>query len=570
VSLALGKDVMSTAVVSASPAPAWPGLHNRSLSLTRSHAKVAAVALTTVLAIGLRISALSTYGLSEDEVHKVRAVEQYKAGNFSANAEHPMLLKLAIWGSDELAAVWNAIAPSGQTIAPETAVRLPNAVAGALTTVAVFGVADVLFGTSAALLAGALWAVDVNAIATSRIAKEDTLLVLFFLAAVWCYERAKRIGITDAARAQRWYGASGASFGLMLASKYFPHLLGIYSLFNLVTDRTPGSNRPRRRRFLGLMFAAFLIADMAIVLPETWRYCLHYVQGGMLMHHGYVYQGQLYVNNIPLSPIGVPATYYLRFIATKVPIVVLLSAIVGLVEIARHRTERGFVLLRMLLVLLLVPYSLMASKFLRYTLPMLVVIDMIAAVGLIRLVRGLNRLQALSAMERRTLSAAVLTLSLASVSFAAATSGPFYSLYQNVIGDRLAAPGTTFPEETYDFGVREAVGAIAVSAGQSAAVVSDVPEVVAEYLRSAGRGDVQVRSLSAEGIPQHATETWVIVQNEHITFENQPVIEQLRHRERPWREFRAATVPAAEVFRLEGRDPCVPAPLPVRSVRHAS
>jgi len=97
---------------------------------------------------------------------------------------------------------------------------LPNAIAGAATTLVLFLVVELLFGLPAAIAASALWALDVNAIAISRIGKEDTFLLLFFLVAVWCYERAKRQGVTEPAAAQRWYAGSGAAFGLMLASKY--------------------------------------------------------------------------------------------------------------------------------------------------------------------------------------------------------------------------------------------------------------------------------------------------------------------------------------------------------------
>jgi hypothetical protein len=38
-------------------------------------------------------------------------------------------------------------------------------------------------------MASLLWAVDVNAIMINRVGKEDTLLLLFFVLAMWCYER---------------------------------------------------------------------------------------------------------------------------------------------------------------------------------------------------------------------------------------------------------------------------------------------------------------------------------------------------------------------------------------------
>src|SRR5437764_14643327 len=210
----------------------------------------------------------------------------------------------------DLTSAGNSVAPPSQSIAIETAVRLPNALAGAATTAALFGLCDVLFGTSVALMAALLWAVDVNAMPINRIGKEDTFLLFFFILAMWCYERAKRQGASDPDGAQRWYARSGASFGLMLASKYMPHYLGIYALFNTITDRTPGANRPVRLRYYGAMAATFAAANLAVLTPETWRYCLQYVRGAGLVHHGYLYAGQLYVTNIPISPLGVPVTFY--------------------------------------------------------------------------------------------------------------------------------------------------------------------------------------------------------------------------------------------------------------------
>src|SRR5882672_622042 len=190
------------------------------LGLSISVAQLRVVALTVVLAAATltRTAHLATYGFSEDEINKVHAVEEYRHGRFGANAEHPMLMKLAMWGSVAASERWNAVAPPERAMSLETAIRLPNALAGAATTLVLFAAVELLFGTPSALAASAVWALDVNAIATSRIGKEDTFLLFFFLLAVWCYEWAKRQGVTDPSGAQLWYTGSGAAFGLMLAS----------------------------------------------------------------------------------------------------------------------------------------------------------------------------------------------------------------------------------------------------------------------------------------------------------------------------------------------------------------
>jgi hypothetical protein len=524
-----------------------------SQALPWAHAKLVVLTLATVLAFGFRVNTLSSYGLSEDEINKVHAIEQYRSGHFNANAEHPMLMKLAMWGSVDLARAWNRVAPLEQAMSLETAIRLPNAVAGAATTLVLFGIADLLFGGAVAAAVSFVWAFDVNAIAINRIGKEDTFLLLFFLAAVLCYELAKRRGIDDPDGAQSWYTLSGAFFGLMLASKYMPQYLGLYALFNVLTDPNPGRNKPNRVRHYAAMAAAFVIANVAILIPETWRYCVSYVQGTMLGHHGYSYAGALYVTNIPISPLGVPATYYLRFIATKVPLVLLAAAVPGVIEMVRRRRERGFVLLRVLVVFVLVPYSLMAAKFIRYTLPLLATLDLIAAVGLVSGTRWLLRKGWLSPVTRVSVSALAIGVFVVGLGASQQTAAPFYSLFQNAIGAHLAAQGSTFPEETYDYGVREAVAAIAAVAAPSAAIVSDATAGVAHYLRGHGRPDISVRALSAQGLTSDAAETWVIVQDEHATFENRLLVDQLRTRERPWAQFRADGALAVQIFRIARR-----------------
>jgi hypothetical protein len=273
----------------------------------------------------------------------------------------------------------------------------------------------------------------------------------------------------------------------------------------------------------------------------------------MLAHHGYLYAGQLYITNIPVSPLGVPAGYYLHLLATKVPLVVFAAAVPGLIEIVRRRQERGFVLLRVLAVFLLVPYSLMAAKFMRYALPMLATLDLIAAVGLVAGIGWLLRKGWLSRVTRVGVATAALAISIVGLVTAPNSVAPYYSLFQNGIGARRAAPGATFPEEFYDFGVREAVADIAKTAEPSAVIVTDASAVAAHYLNGSGRPDIRVLSLSTDGIPADPCEVWVIAQDEHLTFENQQLVEQLRQRGAPWRELRAADALAVQVFRIGRR-----------------
>jgi len=520
------------------------------LAVSRRTATAAYIVVVVALAFGLRVAGLSTYGFSEDEINKVRAIEEYRAGHLSANAEHPMLMKLAMLASVQLSAAWNHVASGGASIPIETAVRLPNAVVGAVTAGALFAVAGTLFGTPIAVVASMFWAVDVNAIALNRIGKEDTFALFFFLVAVAAYERAKQVGAREPSTAQHLYTASGASFGLMLASKYFPQYLGVYALFNAVTDRKPGSNRPEKLRYYGAMLVAFVAANAVVLAPATWLYIVKYVGGGTLTHHGYPYAGHLYANTSILSPDGIPGTFYVEMMATKLPVTILGSLVPGVIELLRRRRERGTIFLLTWGGLFLAGYSVAAVKFMRYALPLFAAVDVVAAIGIVTGVKWLLRKSWLTPLTRVTVAAAAVTLSICATVAAPAAAGPFFSLSRNAIGEQLAPAGAMFPEETYDYGVREAVSAIAHAAGPGATIVSDAPAVVAYYVERSGRTDLRVRSLSVEGLPGDGRASFVIVQPEHLTFENQALVGRLRRFESPWREFRAGDAIASGVYFL--------------------
>ncbi len=324
-------------------------------------------------------------------------------------------------------------------------------------------------------------------------------------------------------------------------------------MFNELTDRAPGANRPNRLRYFGAMAATFTAGNFAVLAPATWKYCLDYVRGGTIVHHGYPFAGHLYANTSLLGWHGIPPTFYLELLATKVPVVVLGAVVAGLIETYRHRRERGFVLLQVWLGLFAFGYSVAAVKFLRYALPLFAAIDILAAVGVVAGVRWLMRKRWLSPITRVSVSAAALTVSIAGPLFAQHAAEPFYSLFRNAAGEHVAGPGETFPEETYDFGVREAVESIAAVAAPGAAIVSDAPGVVAYYIEHSARPDLRARSLSAEGFTARDRQSFVVVQSEHATFENRDVVADLKRAAVPWREFYAGDALAAQVFLIPRR-----------------
>jgi hypothetical protein len=440
-----------------------------------------ALGLLTLLAFGLRAYQLDGVGLAEDEVQKVVAARGYLAGDIHRNLEHPMLLKTAV-----AASLWVA---DRTGVPEETAVRFPNALVGALTTIAVFLIGQALFGRGAGLAAAAVWAVTAEAIAINRIAKEDTFLVFFCWLAYWAYVRAKRVaaaGLPSAAA----YGLSGACFGLMLASKYFPNYLGIlffvYLIYGAVSGARPDNPRmagPDYRAFFGLLAAAFLLANPVVLSPRTWQYFVSYASEETVRHTGYEVMGRLYRNTFSGFRDGLPVWLYALMLAVKTQLPVLALAAAGFVLLAKRWRELGPLLVLTAFVLWIVPFSLMPGKFFRYTL---------SAVPMLALAAGVACAWIYAVTGRRALVAAGLTaLAVAAPAVELARSLPVPSLYVNSLAGGRA--GTLFPhDEVYDAGLREAIRVVCDTAPEGAAVLGDAPPVLRYYFERYGRSDLRV------------------------------------------------------------------------------
>src|SRR5688572_3573370 len=102
---------------------------------------VGTLAILVVLGLALRLNQLGTIGFAEDEMNKLDAVRSYEAGDFSPNAEHPMVMKVLMFASTNLA----------PTNSVEVALRLPNVLIGALTVVPLFLLAAAFFDRWTAL-----------------------------------------------------------------------------------------------------------------------------------------------------------------------------------------------------------------------------------------------------------------------------------------------------------------------------------------------------------------------------------------------------------------------------------
>jgi hypothetical protein len=342
----------------------------------------------------------------------------------------------------------------------------------------------------------------------------------------------------------------------MLASKYMPHYFGLHALFAVAANDPHGG--PRRVRFFRAMGIAFLIANFALILPPTWSYLQGYVHGDMQRHTGYFFAQRLYENGVSFSPFGTPVWFYLTALITKIPLVPLGLILLGLIQLVVRRRERGMVFLRVFLLFALLPYSFVASKFLRYLLPVFAMLDIVAAVGVVWLLGFLRRLleqrsgrgSVWSLWRPRIAMAAIVVASVLDPLSALVSSAPYYSLHQNALAAQFTTPGAIFPDdEFYDAGVREAVTDLARVAQPGAVIASDATNVVQVYLDRTGRTDLRSVSLSQNRLSTlKAPEIWVLAQDAHTYFENQATLGQLRARSAPTREYVVGGGVAVQVF----------------------
>lgn len=497
--------------------------------------KVVLLIALVAVAFSLRVYRLDAAGLAEDETNKVFALRAYEQGDFTVNAEHPMLMKLLCFASTRAAAFWNRTAGArfDARVSEETAVRLPNALFGALTVIPILLLAAALLGFETGVIASLLWVFGLNAIWFNRIGKEDTLLVFFMLLGFYFYNRAKEKADADRCGLERLIAMAGVSFGLMTCSKYFPHYFALNALFYTVVGYDRRNNRPIPKRVWAVYFAAlvgtFVVCNPAVFYPQTWRYILAFMSEDLLTHHGYLIGATLHKNDTADTPFGSPWYFYWLYLAIKVPLPILIAFLVGIVEIFRHRGKRevarGYLFLRFMLIFWLVPMTFLGSKFLRYALSLMPLVYMTAAVGTLvvwrLLTNALRRANLGEAFARRLAASAAATVFI--VAPAATTmiwAMPYPSLYVNALGKDRA--GYFFPhDEFYDLGARESIRYVAENAPPNAVIASEIPGVVQYYLERYNRPDIRSKILSEPKFDlQKEPPDYVLLQRGRVYFEN--------------------------------------------------
>src|SRR5258706_13648646 len=184
------------------------------------------------------------------------------------------------------------------------------------------------------------------------------------------------------------------------------------------------------------MLNAFIIANPPVLLPPVWTYLNSYMGEKLLVHTGYLFADHLYKNNVSRTPFwGTPMYFYLVFMAIKIPLLVLFSFVVGFVVSVKRRFHPGHGFVLFMFLFWIVPYSFFGAKWLRYTLSLMPFVYMLAAVGLVELIRFLNRRLNVLHLSHGIGPAFVVAIFVGAPAWIACSAGHHYSLYHN----RLAA-----------------------------------------------------------------------------------------------------------------------------------
>jgi hypothetical protein len=515
-----------------------------------ANSKILVFAALVVLAIagfGFRVNGLSAEGLSEDELNKLNAVADYRANGLTgANGEHPMLMKAFQAASIILAEKFNRIAP-------ETALRLPGAIAGALTTILIFLIASELFGTEVALIAAALWAFDPTAIGFNRIAKEDSFLLFFFLLANVFWLRGQRAAESSDGSPNKYYWLTAASYGAMVASKYVPHLFAIslcyYWMFQKLPETRWRLGKKRILTFFAIMGLVFLILSPTVLLPETWKQMGLFAGGKRVSHDGYEFMNQLYPQRFSDWLNGIPVYFYFVLTAVKLPLLTVLGFIAGLPLLFRRKLGDGRYFILFWFLLWVVAFCFPGGKFTRYYTTVLPAVLITSALGIQFVGRWLA---SWTTSLKHYVPASLAVIVIAGSVLNSVNAAPHFRLFTNSIGGGASWAGYYFPhDEFYDASMRDVMAEIATRARPGARVASESPSLAAYYGERANRSDLVCVSLSdPDAVKQLGTGDFVIVARGRRYFSNDRIISTLRDHATPILELKLGFVPSAKIYEL--------------------
>lgn len=513
-----------------------------------------------LLGFGLRTWNLSAESLSEDELNKLQTVAEYREkGLTGRNGEHPFLMKglqtLSTAAAGKLNKTVFSTKPNRQ-ISDETALRFPSALFGTISALLIFLLLNELFGTSIALIAAALWAVDPNAVGFDRIAKEDSFLLFFFLLANYLWIRGQTFA-EQGKNHTKYIWLTAIACGAMLASKYLPHLIFVCIAYFSIIRAVPGTRwrigKTRWLIFYALVGISFLVFNPTVLLPETWRQMLSFSKEQKIAHDSYEFAGQLYQNKMSLWLKGVPWYFYFYFILYKTPILTLIFSLIGLPFLLKRKLGDGRIFLILWLVLWFSSFTFLGGKFTRYFTSAEPIVLTLAAIGCFISAVFLAEKYFPKKIRLRSifiwfLPAIVIFASLInSVSVA-----PHYRLFTNQIAGNSDARFYFPHDEFYDTSTRETVLEIAKLAHQNASVAVETPTLFDYYANKIGRDDLNFISLSDRSkVADLSAGDFIVYTRGRRYFSNEDYLNYLESSTIVPIKIKIGEIPSEKIFELD-------------------
>src|SRR5271166_6644119 len=519
--------------------------------------EAAIVLLLTVLAFSVRLHRVDFNSLSEDEVAKWAAVQEYRHGHFAGvNSEHPMLPKMLAWASLTAGERWSRVAAvqGWPSLKPEGWLRLPNVLLGAATTAILFLFCRLMMGFAGSFAASLFWAIAPLPVALNRLTKEETSLTFFTLLACYFYCRAAQQVDADAdLSARRWYDLSAVGFGLALASQYILHLLGLNALAWFLAGRMGLSRKPTLfsyGRFFLVMFLALVVVNPVILSPANFTAILHWLHHDGVRHTGYDFDGRLYMNFPSRLLAGVPWFYYLWLILVKTPIPVLMAVIVGSALLLRDRRTLASCFFLSFGVVQLAGLSISGAKWIRYALPLL---------PFLYLAGGYAVQQTLKAAKGKVLSKALVGFAVVILLgwplLELQSWAPYYSFYLNAIGGEKQNVTRYFAmDEVSEFDTREVAQQVCPFAPAATTVATARPMSMAYYLQACGREDLRIVPLyDTHYAPRDGD--LIVLEPSRRFFETQRFFDVLGSSGMPHSDIRVGPVLASTIYLFDAPVP---------------
>lgn len=483
--------------------------------------------------LALRLYDLSAEGFADDEVHKWLAVNRYLTFDFVGDdIEHPMLMKWLITAT--------LVIGKSLSWAPETIVRLPNVLVGALSIPVVALLGRRVLGELPAVVGAAVVALSPTMIGYQRVAKEDTLLGFFLMITLLCLAEAKAAADDGRTREQvRWEWWTAAAIGLMMASKYFFHFAVVPVLAYAWLRRTGTEWRVPAKRWGELILGALVVfglVNWTPFMPSSWAYGVSYMREQQTIHGSLFFMGEIHHNLPSHHVLGTPPWFYVVFAAVKLAPLTFLLAVLGLAIAIRERRP-GHVVILSWMALWFVVFSVSGAKWGRFFQTILPAFGLLAGHAIEHGARWLEQVRGtpLSVPARAAAIAALVVPLAGAEAWAAVTHAPRYRLYVSSFGGGDENLQWFFPHcDYYDSGFREAMAKVAKEAEPGAELSTEIDWVARYYAEVYGRKDL-VHTLPRKGLAckEEGRPCYVFVQSGRWYFLNQEALEHLEGRE-PW------------------------------------